>query len=224
MGWRGFKRHLMQCNNTEATRSYDRPMLEQRIEQHFIDSADLKYQAAQILSKPISAAVQAILASVTNGGKVLACGNGGSAGDAQHFAAEFVGRFERERPELAAISLVTDSSILTAIANDYHFNQVFAKQVRALGQPGDVLLVVSASGQADNLLQAIRAAHERELSVVALTGQSGGKLRQELRETDVHICVPSDKAVRIQEVHLLVLHGLCDGVDSQLLGEQETTE
>ena len=203
---------------------YDRAMLEQRIEQQFIDSADLKYQAAQVLSKPMAAAIQSILVSVTGCGKVLACGNGGSGALAQLFAATFVGHHERERPELGAIALNTDAVLLTGAANNYGFEQVFAKQVRALGQPGDVLLVVSASGQADNLLQAIRAAHERELSVVALTGQSGGKIRQELRETDVHICVPSDKAVRIQEVHLLVLHGLCDGVDSQLLGEQETTE
>ena len=222
MAWRGFKRHLMRCNNTEATRSYDRPMLEQRIEQHFIDSADLKYQAAQILSKPIAAAVQAILASVTNGGKVLACGNGGSAGDAQHFAAEFVGRFERERPELAAISLVTDSSILTAIANDYHFNQIFAKQVRALGQSGDVLLAISTSGNSANVIAAIESAHEREMTVIALTGKGGGKMGTMLRETDVHICVPHERTARIQEVHLLAIHCMCDGVDSQLLGDQET--
>ena len=130
-------------------------MLEQRIEQQFIDSADLKYQAAQVLSKPIAAAVQALLACVTSGGKVLACGNGGSAADAQHFAAEFVGRFERERPELGAIALTTDSSILTAIANDYDFNQIFVKQVRALGQPGDVLLAISTSGNSANILAAM---------------------------------------------------------------------
>ncbi|MDO8277471.1 MAG: phosphoheptose isomerase [Burkholderiaceae bacterium] len=196
-------------------------MLEQRIQQHFIDSADLKYQAAQILSKPISVAVQAILACVTSGGKVLACGNGGSAADAQHFSAEFVGRFERDRPELAAIALTTDSSILTAIANDYDFKSIFSKQVRALGQPGDVLLALSTSGNSANVLAAIDAAHEREMTVVALSGKGGGKLGQVLRETDVHICVPHDRTARIQEVHLLVLHCLCDGVDSQLLGEQE---
>ena len=136
-------------------------MLEQRIEQHFIDSADLKYQSAQALSKPIAAAISAILASVTSGGKVLACGNGGSAADAQHFAAEFVGRFERERPELGAIALSTDSSILTAIANDYHYDQIFSKQVRALGQSGDVLLAITTSGNSANVLAAIEAAHER---------------------------------------------------------------
>ena len=197
-------------------------MLEQRIEQHFIDSADLKYQSAQALSKPIAAAVSAILASVTSGGKVLACGNGGSAADAQHFAAEFVGRFERERPELGAIALSTDSSILTAIANDYHFNQIFAKQVRALGQSGDVLLAISTSGNSANVIAAIESAHEREMTVIALTGKSGGKMGTMLRETDVHICVPHERTARIQEVHLLAIHCICDGVDSQLLGDQET--
>ena len=200
---------------------YDSTMLEQRIEQQFIDSADLKYQSAQTLSKPIAAAVGALLMCVTGGGKVMACGNGGSAADAQHFAAEFVGRFERERPELGAIALSTDSSILTAIANDYHFDQIFSKQVRALGQPGDVLLAISTSGNSHNVLAAIEAAHERDLIVVALTGKGGGKIAQVLRETDVHVCVPHDRTARIQEVHLLVLHCLCDGVDSQLLGEQE---
>ena len=200
---------------------YDSTMLEQRIEQQFIDSADLKYQSAQALSKPIAAAVGALLMCVTGGGKVMACGNGGSAADAQHFAAEFVGRFERERPELGAIALSTDSSILTAIANDYHFDQIFSKQVRALGQPGDVLLAISTSGNSRNVLAAIEAAHERDLIVVALTGKGGGKIAQVLRETDVHVCVPHERTARIQEVHLLVLHCLCDGVDTQLLGEQE---
>ena len=196
-------------------------MLEQRIQQHFIDSADLKYQAAQTLSKPIAAAVQAILACVTSGGKVLACGNGGSAADAQHFSAEFVGRFERERPELGAIALTTDTSIITAIGNDYNFDVIFAKQVRALGQPGDVLLAITTSGNSANVLLAIEAAHEREMTVVALTGKGGGKMGAALREADVHSCVPHDRTARIQEVHLLVLHCLCDGVDSQLLGDIE---
>src|SRR3954464_4727235 len=197
-------------------------MLEARIQQHFIDSADLKYQAAEALSKPIAAAVQAILACVTSGGKVLACGNGGSAADAQHFAAEFVGRFESERPELGAIALTTDSSIITAIGNDYDFNSIFSKQVRALGLPGDVLLAISTSGNSANVLAAVEAAHQREMTVVALTGKGGGKMGAALRETDVHICVPHDRTARIQEVHLLVLHCICDGVDAQLLGEQES--
>ncbi len=196
-------------------------MLEQRIEQQFIDSADLKYQSAQVLNKPILEAIQAILSCVTGGGKVLACGNGGSAADAQHFAAEFVGRFERERPELAAIALTTDSSILTAIGNDYDFNQIFSKQVRALGQGTDVLLAISTSGNSANILAAINAAHEREMTVIALTGKGGGKIAQALKETDVNICVPSERTARIQEVHLLVLHCICDGVDYQLLGEAD---
>ena len=199
-------------------------MLEQRIEQHFIDSADLKYQAAQTLSKPIAAAISAILASVTSGGKVLACGNGGSAADAQHFAAEFVGRFERERPELGAIALTTDSSILTAIANDYDYAQIYAKQVRALGQPGDVLLAMSTSGNSGNVIAAIEAAHERDMTVVALTGRGGGKMNQLLRDTDVHVCVPHERTARIQEVHLLTIHCICDGVDTQLLGVGEGNE
>jgi len=197
-------------------------MLEQRIQQHFIDSADLKYQAAPLLSKPIADAVQALLTCVTSGGKVLSCGNGGSAADAQHFSAEFVGRFERERPELAAIALTTDTSTLTAIANDYGFNHVFSRQVRALGQPGDVLLAITTSGNSANVLAAIEAAHEREMVVIGLSGRGGGKMTQVLRDTDVHICVPHERTARIQEVHLLTLHCLCDAVDALLLGDQET--
>jgi len=203
---------------------YDDGMLEQRIEQQFIDSADLKYQAAQSLSKPLAAAVQALLACVTSGGKVLTCGNGGSVADAQHFAALFVGRFERERPELSAIALSSDSAIITSMDANDSFDQLYAKQVRALGQPGDVLLAVSTHGNASNLLMAIAAAHERELCVIALTGKGGGKVGQTLRETDVHVCVPHERTARIREVHLLALHCLCDGVDNQLLGEQEVPE
>jgi D-sedoheptulose 7-phosphate isomerase len=197
-------------------------MLEQRIHQNFIDSADLKYQAAEALCKPIAAAVQAVLACVTSGGKVLVCGNGGSAADAQHFAAEFVGRYERERPELAAIALTTDTSIITAIANDYDFNVIFSRQVRALGQPGDVLLAISTSGNSGNVLAAVDAAHEREMVVIGLTGRGGGKMTHALKDTDVHICVPHDRTARVQEVHLLTLHCICDAVDAQLLGDQET--
>ena len=196
-------------------------MLEQRIQQQFFDSADLKYAAAEILSKPIADAVSAVVGSITGGGKVLACGNGGSASDAQHFAAEFIGRFERERPGLAAIALTTDSSILTAVGNDYSFDVVFAKQVQALGNPGDVLLAISTSGNSANVLAAVEAAHAKEMTVIALTGRGGGKMTHALRETDVHICVPHERTARIQEVHLLVLHCLCDAVDLQLLGEQD---
>ena len=196
-------------------------MLEQRIQQQFFDSADLKYAAAEILTKPIADAANALIGCITGGGKVLACGNGGSAADAQHFSAEFVGRFERERPELGAIALTTDSSILTAIANDYDYERIFSKQVRALGQAGDVLLALTTSGNSANVLAAIEAAHEREMTVVALTGRGGGKMTAALRETDVHICVPHERTARIQEVHILALHCICDGVDAQLLGEQE---
>ena len=198
-------------------------MLEQRIQQQFFDSADLKYAAAEVLSKPIADAVSALVGCITSGGKVLSCGNGGSAGDAQHFAAEFVGRFERERPGLAAIALTTDSSILTAIGNDYDFNAIFSKQVQALGAPGDVLLAITTSGNSANVVAAVEAARAKDMTVIALTGHKGGRLRDLLQETDVMICVPHDRTARIQEVHLLVLHCLCDAVDLQLLGEQENT-
>ena len=198
-------------------------MLEQRIQQQFFDSADLKYAAAEVLSRPIADAVSALVGCITSGGKVLSCGNGGSAGDAQHFAAEFVGRFERERPGLAAIALTTDSSILTAIGNDYDFDSIFSKQVQAIGAPGDLLLAISTSGNSNNVVAAIKAAHAKEMTVVALTGNKGGRMRELLLETDVLICVPHERTARIQEVHLLVLHCLCDAVDLQLLGEQENT-
>jgi D-sedoheptulose 7-phosphate isomerase len=198
-------------------------MLEQRIQQQFFDSADLKYAAAEILSRPIADAVNAVVGCITAGGKVLACGNGGSASDAQHFAAEFIGRFERERPGLAAISLTTDTSILTAVGNDYGFNDIFSKQVQALGAPGDVLLAITTSGNSANVLAAVEAAHAKEMTVIALTGRSGGKMNELLTETDVHICVPHDRTARIQEVHILALHCLCDAVDLQLLGEQENS-
>ena len=198
-------------------------MLEQRIQQQFFDSADLKYAAAEILSKPIADAVHAVVGCITAGGKVLACGNGGSASDAQHFAAEFVGRFERERPGLAAIALTTDTSILTAVGNDYDFKAIFSKQVQALGAPGDVLLAITTSGNSANVLAAVEAAKAKEMTVIALTGRGGGKLRERLGETDVHICVPHERTARIQEVHILALHCLCDAVDLQLLGEQENT-
>ena len=196
-------------------------MLEQRIEQHFIDSADLKYQAAQILSKPIAAAVQAVMVCVTGGGKVLACGNGGCAAAAQHFAAGFVGGFERERPELAAIALATDGASFTSIANEHNFRVGFSRQVRAFGASGDVLLAISSDGNCANVLDAIDAAHERDMVVVGLTGHGGGKMAQVLRDTDIHICVPHDRPARILEVQVLALHCICDAVDTQLLGEQE---
>ena len=196
-------------------------MLEQRIQQQFFDSADLKYAAAEVLSKPIVDAVSALVGCITAGGKVLSCGNGGSAGDAQHFAAEFVGRFERERPGLAAIALTTDTSILTAIGNDYDFASIFSKQVQALGAPGDVLLAITTSGNSANVVAAVEAARAKDMTVIALTGRGGGKLREKLQDTDVHVCVPHQRTARIQEVHLLTIHCLCDAVDLQLLGEQD---
>lgn len=193
-------------------------MLLQRIQQQFIDSADLKYQCAQALAPAVEAATGAVLASVTGGGKVLACGNGASAAAAQHFAASFVGRYDRERPELAALSLTADAAVLTGIATDFDGRSVYARQVRALGQAGDVLLLLSTSGNSANVLAALEAAHERDMTVVALTGARGGRVAQLLRDTDVHVCVPSELVARILEVHHLVLHCLCDGVDAQLLG------
>ena len=196
-------------------------MLEQRIQQHFIDSADLKYQAAQALSAPIAAAVQAILACVTSGGKVLACGNGPSAAEALQFAAFCVAGFERDRPELAALALTSDSTLLTVAGGGSDVAQQFARQVRALGQADDVLLALSVTGNDANVIAATEAAHERDMTVVILSGRTGGKLATMVRETDVLISVPHDRAARVREVHALVLHCLCDGVDAQLLGEQE---
>ena len=196
-------------------------MLEQRIQRHFFDAADLTNQSAEQLAKPIADAVQALLGCITAGGKVLACGNGGSAADAQHFAAEFVGRFERERTGLAAIALNTDSSLLTAIGNDYAYDQVFAKQVQALGNPGDVLIAITTSGNSANVLAAVDVAHEKDMTVIALTGRGGGKLGARLTETDVHLCVPHERTARIQEIHILAIHCMCDAVDVQLLGEQD---
>jgi D-sedoheptulose 7-phosphate isomerase len=196
-------------------------MLEQRIQQHFIDSADLKYQAAQVLGPPIAAAVQAMLVCITGGGKTLACGNGASAALAQTLTAAFVGGFERERPELAALALTADGTLLTPGGLEPDPVPVFARQVRALGQAGDVLVALSPGGNCANVIAAINAAHEREMTVVALTGRHGGRIAGLLRETDIHICVPHDRAARVHEVHALALHCICDGVDAQLLGDQE---
>jgi len=186
---------------------------------HFEESAQLKLAAAEVLSAPIARAVELMVAALSGDRKLLACGNGGSAADAQHFAAELVGRFERERPELAALALTTDSSTLTALANDYSFDEVYAKQVRALGRAGDVLLAISTSGNSANVLAAVRVAQERGMPVVALTGRDGGRIGAMLRDTDVHLCVAHDRTARIQEVHLLIIHCLCDGIDHALLGE-----
>lgn len=184
----------------------------------FYDSARLKNDAALGLAPQISAGVMAISQSLLADGKILACGNGGSAADAQHFASELVNRFEMERPGLAAIALTTDSSAITSIANDYDFGMIFSKQVTALGHAEDVLLAISTSGNSRNVLEAVSAAHGRGMRVVALTGNGGGVLGELLDVADVHICVPSEVTARIQEVHLLIIHCLCDGIDRIILG------
>lgn len=189
-----------------------------RINQHFTDSAHLKLQAVELLAEPLASASERMVQCLMKEGKILSCGNGGSAADAQHFAAELLNRFEMERPPLAALALSTDTSTLTSIANDYDFSDVFSKQVRALGQPGDLLLAISTSGNSPNVLQAIHAAHDRQMDVIALTGKKGGKIVALLGPNDVHICVPADRTARIQEVHLLCLHCMCDAIDCLLLG------
>ena len=193
----------------------------QRIAGHFAESARLKTQAAGALGAPIAHAGLMLAQALKAGGKVLACGNGGSAADAQHFAAELVNRFEAERPPLAALALTTDSSNLTSIANDYAWEQVFAKQLRALGRRGDVLLAISTSGNSKNVLEALPVAHELGVRVIALTGNGGGKMASQLAAGDVHICVPHNTTARIQEVHLLVLHCLCDAIDFELFGGRQ---
>ena len=191
-----------------------------RVSRHFADSVQTKQKSAELLAAPIAQAAEQMVKCLLANGKILACGNGGSAADSQHFAAELLGRFERERPGLAAIALTTDTSTLTAIANDYDYEQVFSKQVQALGQANDVLLAISTSGESRNVLRAVRAAHDREMRVVALTGRGGGEIGNMLADGDVHICVPHPKTARIQEVHLLALHCLCDGIDFLLLGAE----
>ena len=189
-----------------------------RVAAQFAESAQLKLEASAALSEPVARAGLLLADALRAGGKVLACGNGGSAADAQHFAAELINRFEVERAPLAALALTTDSSTLTSIANDYAYEQVFAKQVRGIARRGDVLLAISTSGNSANVVEAIRAAHELGVRVVALTGSGGGRMAAMLAPDDVHVCVPHRRTARIQEVHLLVLHCLCDGIDFQLCG------
>ncbi len=189
-----------------------------RISENFSESAHLKLQSMDALAGPIAAAAERMVQCLKLDGKIMACGNGGSAADSQHFASELLNRFEMERPGLAAIALTTDTSTLTSIANDYDYDQVFSKQVRALGQKNDLLLAISTSGNSKNVLAAVLAAHENGLGVVALTGRNGGKLTEILQPSDIHICVPAQSTARIQEVHLLTLHCLCDAIDCLLLG------
>ncbi|MDR3323330.1 MAG: phosphoheptose isomerase [Zoogloeaceae bacterium] len=188
------------------------------ISQQFEESARIKLEAAEFLAAPLAAAVEIMTAALLDDGKILVCGNGGSAADAQHFAAELVGRFERERQGLAALALTTDTSILTALANDYAFEQVFARQVEALGRSGDVLLAISTSGNSGNVMAAIRAAHAHDMPVIVLTGRDGGQINTLLRDADISLCVPAERTARIQEVHLLMIHCLCDGIDNLLMG------
>jgi D-sedoheptulose 7-phosphate isomerase len=189
-----------------------------RISENFSESAHLKLQSMDALAGPIAAAAERIVRCLRQDGKILSCGNGGSAADAQHFSAEMLNRFEMERPGLAAMALTTDTSTLTSIANDYDYEQVFSKQVRALGRAGDLLLAISTSGNSRNVVAAIEAAHECEMGIVALTGRNGGRMAEILRPADSHICVPAQSTARIQEVHLLTLHCLCDAIDCLLLG------
>lgn len=191
-----------------------------RAQQHFADSISVKQEGALILPASLAKAILLMSKCLHDGGKVMACGNGGSAADAQHFAAELMGRFERERRELAALALTTDTSILTAIGNDYSYEEVFSKQVRGLGRIADVLIAISTSGNSKNVIRAIEAAKENSIHVVALTGNGGGKMAVLLSDQDVHLCVPATRTARIQETHLLLLHCLCDGVDHVLFDEE----
>jgi D-sedoheptulose 7-phosphate isomerase len=191
--------------------------LRQRASQHFLDSIAVKQEAEKVLPESVAQGVVAMVDCLRSGGKVMACGNGGSAADAQHFAAELIGRFERERQELAAIALTTDTSILTAVGNDYGYDEVFSKQVRGLGKKGDILLGISTSGNSKNVINAIEVAKKIGIKIIALTGNGGGKIASLLDVNDIHLCAPSTRTARIQETHLVLLHGLCDGVDHLLL-------
>jgi D-sedoheptulose 7-phosphate isomerase len=191
--------------------------LRKRASQHFLDSITVKQEAEKVLPESVARGVLAMVDCLKSGGKVMACGNGGSAADAQHFAAELIGRFERERQELAAIALTTDSSILTAVGNDYSYDDVFSKQVRGLGKRGDILLGISTSGNSKNVIQAIEAAKKLGIKIIALTGNGGGKIAALLGNDDIHLSAPSTRTARIQETHLVLLHALCDGVDHVLL-------
>ena len=193
--------------------------LQARVAAHFAESIAAKQQAVEVLAEPTAEAAQLMINCLMNDGKILVCGNGGSAADAQHFAAEMTGRFEKERMELAAIALTTDTSALTAIGNDYGFDHIFSKQVRALGRPGDILMGISTSGNSANIIEAIHAVHERDMQVIAFTGRDGGKIAGLLKDNDVLLNVPHPRTARIQENHIVLIHALCDCIDSALLGE-----
>ena len=191
--------------------------LQERVAAHFAESIKAKQQAAEVLVEPTAQAAELLLACLMNDGRFLICGNGGSAADSQHFAAEMTGRFEKERMELAAIALTTDTSALTAIGNDYGFEHIFSKQVRALGRAGDVLVGISTSGNSANVIEAIKAAHERDMRVIALTGRDGGKIAAMLQDSDILLNVPYPRTARIQENHILLIHAICDCIDTMLL-------
>ena len=191
--------------------------LRARASQHFLDSIAVKQEAERMLPQQVARAVVAMTDCLRTGGKIMACGNGGSAADAQHFAAELIGRFERERPELAAIALTTDTSILTAVGNDYGYDEIFSKQVRGLGKKSDILIGISTSGNSKNVVKAIEIAKAMDVKIIALTGNGGGKIAGLLDADDIHLCAPSNRTARIQETHLVLLHALCDGVDHLLL-------
>lgn len=191
--------------------------LRARASQHFLDSIAVKQEAEKILPEQVARGIVAMTDCLRSGGKVMACGNGGSAADAQHFAAELIGRFERERQELAAIALTTDTSILTAVGNDYSYDEIFSKQVRGLGKKGDILIGISTSGNSKNVVKAVEAAKKMGIKIIALTGNGGGKIASLLDKDDIHLCAPSTRTARIQEAHLVLLHALCDGVDHLLL-------
>lgn len=194
--------------------------MQQRIREQFEQSAQLKMEAIETLAPAIAAAAEHMGNQLLQEKKILSCGNGGSAGDSQHFSSEMLNRFERERPGLPAMALTTDTSTITSIANDYHYDEIFAKQVRALGQQGDILLAISTSGNSSNVVQAMKAAHDRGMTVVALTGKEGGAMALSLEDGDIEVRVPSSSTARIQEVHLLVIHCLCDAIDRMLFGEE----
>lgn len=190
-----------------------------RVREHFAESIATKQNAVDVISEQIAAAGALMSQALLDDGKILSCGNGGSAGDAQHFSSELLNRFEMERPGLPAVALTTDTSTLTSISNDYAYEEIFSKQVRALGKPVDVLLAISTSGNSENVCRAIMAAHERGMKVVALTGRDGGKMADLYSGDDVEIRVPATRTARIQEVHLLAIHAICDLIDTTLLGD-----
>ncbi|GAC29156.1 phosphoheptose isomerase [Brumicola pallidula] len=186
------------------------------IRKSFTESIQTKIAAAEELPIPIEKAANMMVRALINGNKILSCGNGGSAGDAQHFSSELLNRYERDRPSLPAMALTTDSSTITSIANDYSYDEIFSKQIKALGQPGDILLAISTSGNSRNVINAMEAALGRDMTIVALTGKDGGEMAGFLSENDVEIRVPSSRTARIQEVHLLVIHNLCESIDNAL--------